>query len=683
MKIINTIGICSTALICSCNTPTTNTSFLNEQQKDFPNLINIKNAPSEQHEYDLYLFSDLGAWSGYALPENESSYNAGAFIGPMVMTGRGWLAQSLAEPDLSINGKKFDFARNIQTSEYLPGKLIQTYKNGNLKFVTELCFATSRSAVVRSTITNLTEAPLNISLKWKGGVFEKTAKLDAKDNQINIFYPFYKYGTKENDKPKTSPVDNVNISISFNTAENVVTNGKDSLFVNEKNNYTLEPGKQYQSSYIETLVLKDEDINKEKDCLSNISIDECFIKNETRWNGYITKLMDSDSPYMKENSYRNIAVKAMMTLNSNWRSSAGDILRGCSFPSYVGFIGGCWSWDAWQIASGNVLYNPEGAKSEMLALFDYQADNGMVPDFINYNKKRNNWRDSKPPVASWGAMNVYKATGDKKFLEEIFDKLYKFHNWWYNDRDHNKNGICEYGSTDGSLIAAAWESGMDNGVRFDDTEILNNGRDDAWSMNQESICLNSFLYIDKKLLAEMASILGKNDIAEKLNKDAEFIKEYVQKNMYDEETGFFYDVKIDSEEKVKVMGAEGWLPLWAGIATKEQAESVKQNMMNENHFNSHLPLGTLDISHPALRPTRGYWRGPVWFNQVYFGIIGLKNYGYEKEADYLTRKFMNNAQGLMTDGPIHENYNPLTGEALNAPNFGWSSALILKLLVNK
>lgn len=549
--------------------------------------------------------------------------------------------------------------------------------------MTELCFATSRSAVVRSTITNLTKAPLNISLKWKGGVFEKTAKLDAKDNQINIFYPFYKYGTKENDKPKTSPVDNVNISISFNTAENVVTNGKDSLFVNEKNNYTLEPGKQYQSSYIETLVLKDEDINKEKDCLSNISIDECFIKNETRWNGYITKLMDSDSPYMKENSYRNIAVKAMMTLNSNWRSSAGDILRGCSFPSYVGFIGGCWSWDAWQIASGNVLYNPEGAKSEMLALFDYQADNGMVPDFINYNKKRNNWRDSKPPVASWGAMNVYKATGDKKFLEEIFDKLYKFHNWWYNDRDHNKNGICEYGSTDGSLIAAAWESGMDNGVRFDNTEILNNGRDDAWSMNQESICLNSFLYIDKKVLAEMASILGKTDIAEKLNKDAEFIKEYVQKNMYDEETGFFYDVKIDSEEKVKVMGAEGWLPLWAGIATKEQAESVKQNMMNENHFNSHLPLGTLDISHPALRPTRGYWRGPVWFNQVYFGIIGLKNYGYEKEADYLTRKFMNNAQGLMTDGPIHENYNPLTGEALNAPNFGWSSALILKLLVNK
>ena len=49
----------------------------------------------------------------------------------------------------------------------------------------------------------------------------------------------------------------------------------------------------------------------------------------------------------------------------------------------------------------------------MLSLFDYQAENGMVPDFIGYNKVRNNWRASKPPIASWGAMNVYKVTGDK------------------------------------------------------------------------------------------------------------------------------------------------------------------------------------------------------------------------------------------------------------------------------
>ena len=329
------------------------------------------------------------------------------------------------------------------------------------------------------------------------------------------------------------------------------------------------------------------------------------------------------------------------------------------------------------------LSNYKAVVTKMLSLFDYQAENGMVPDFIGYNKVRNNWRDSKPPIASWGAMNVYKVTGDKAFLDEIFDKLYRFHQWWYAERDHDHNGICEYGSTDGTLIAAAWESGMDNGVRFDDTRMLKNEMEKAWSMDQENICLNSFLYVDKLTLSEMASILGKQELSEQLAKEAEVIKLYVQTKMYDSESGFFYDIRLNDRTPVKVMGAEGWLPLWAGIATPEQAESVKNIMMDEKHFNSYLPLGTLDVSHPALRPTFGYWRGPVWFNQVYFGITGLKRYGYVEEADLLTRKFMAHAQGLMTDGPIHENYNPLTGEVLNAPNFGWSSALILRLLLDQ
>ena len=39
-------------------------------------------------------------------------------------------------------------------------------------------------------------------------------------------------------------------------------------------------------------------------------------------------------------------------------------------------------------------------------------------------------------------------------------------------RDHNRNGMCEYGATDGTLEAAAWESGMDNAIRFDGAVML-------------------------------------------------------------------------------------------------------------------------------------------------------------------------------------------------------------------
>ena len=77
-------------------------------------------------------------------------------------------------------------------------------------------------------------------------------------------------------------------------------------------------------------------------------------------------------------------------------------------------------------------------------------------------------------------------------------------------QDHDGNGLCEYGSTDGSRIAAAWESGMDNAVRFDSAVIVKNGAF-SYSFNQESVDLNAYLYAEKKHLASLADILGKKE----------------------------------------------------------------------------------------------------------------------------------------------------------------------------
>lgn len=636
------------------------------QQSDFQNLINIKNVPAQTRDYRSNVFSDLGAWSGYALPEKEGNQLQGAFIGPVIMNGRGWIAASLANPTIRVNGELYNLTRNVQTAKYHPGKLLQAFNDEQLHFTTELCFETSRTAVVRAVVKNVSNEPITFSIQWNGGVFDKNATLKMPDGNSVSF-------TREIDAAQTV--------IRFLTADKVMPIHNDSLQVIEKTDFVLQPNATYQANYIQTLVLQGEDIQKELAAIQAIDVNACFQSNTERWNKNLALVLNGDSKYLADNKYRKVIVKAMMTLNSNWRTPAGDLLHAGSYPSYNGFIG-FWSWDSWKIASANALYNPEMAKDEMRTLFDYQAADGMIPDFISYNKARNNWRDTKPPIAAWGTMNVYKASPDEKFLEEMFDKLYKFHQWWYANRDHDHNGICEYGSTDGTLIAAAWESGMDNGVRFDDVIMLPNG-DNAWSMNQENICLNSFLYVEKNILAEMATILDKKELAEQLANEAAQIKKHIQTKMFDKATGFFYDTRISTGEFIKVMGAECWLPLWAGIATPEQAKQVMKKMMDPNKFNATLPLGTLAVDHPSLRPTRGYWRGPVWVDQVYFGIVGLRNYGFDKEADYLLEKFIENAQGLTTDGPIHENYNPLTGETLNCPNFGWSSAVIIKMLLNK
>lgn len=642
------------------------TEKLADSRNGYYNLINIKNAPKYERDRDCFVFSDLGSWIGYALPENEANENTGGFVGPYMMTGRGWIASALAQPSMTVNGERFDFARNIQTAKYYPGKLVQEFRNEQVYFVTELCYESAQTAVIRTSVRNISDKELDISLSYEGGLLGKNASLKAMDKGVLI----------------NTGVEDAQLAVRFLTANQVNVVGKDSLRVAEKVSLALASGAEYQGAYTETFAFDEASLQNELKAQSSMNVEQVFTKNEERWNGYLASIFKGESPYLKENKYRRVMVKAMITLVSNWRTPAGDILHDGCYPSYCGFFG-VWSWDSWKHASATALFNPELAKNEIRCLFDYQAENGMIPDYVSRFKERINWRDTKPPLAAWAVMNVYENTGDKAFVEEMFDKLYKYHQWWYTDRDHDKNGVCEYGSTDGSLIAAAWESGMDNGVRFDEAEMLKNEPENAWSMNQENICLNSFLYAEKGYLAKMAQMLGKNELADKLTQEAKALKEHIQTKMFDPETGFFYDTRIGTGEFIKVMGAECWLPLWAGIATPEQARQVLDKMLDPTKFNSTVPLGTLEISHLRFRPTRGYWRGPVWIDQVYFGVMGLRKYGFDKEADMFVRKYIANAQGLLTDGPIHENYNPLTGETLNCPNFGWSSAVTLRMLLNQ
>ena len=192
-------GMCSILWLGACTPVATQPEkSLFTTQEDFPNLLNVKNVPEQSVDGDLNLFSDLGAWSGYALPVNQSRAFAGAFIGPMTMHGRGWIAQTLAQPTLVVNGEKYDLVRNMQTAKYLPGKLIQHFKDAQLEFTTELCFATSRTAFVRSVITNLSDTPLNVSLTWSGGVFEENNIFSKGEKGDPVHFSFFRcrLGTK-------------------------------------------------------------------------------------------------------------------------------------------------------------------------------------------------------------------------------------------------------------------------------------------------------------------------------------------------------------------------------------------------------------------------------------------------------------------------------------------------------
>ncbi|GIM33317.1 trehalase family glycosidase [Paraclostridium bifermentans] len=89
----------------------------------------------------------------------------------------------------------------------------------------------------------------------------------------------------------------------------------------------------------------------------------------------------------------------------------------------------------------------------------------------------------------------------------------------------------------------------------------------GYSLNQESVDLNSFLYKEKILLAKKEFNCIKD--SEKYEEEANYVKEYINKNMYDIKTGYYYDLQIN-QDKYKLLvnrgkGTEGFIPLWANI----------------------------------------------------------------------------------------------------------------------
>lgn len=221
---------------------------------------------------------------------------------------------------------------------------------------------------------------------------------------------------------------------------------------------------------------------------------------------------------------------------------------------------------------------------------------------------------------------------------------------------------------------------MDNAVRFDTTQMLRN-HDQAWSMDQESVDLNSFLHLEKLRLADMARVIGNQSLARSLIDEASLLKQQVRAQMFDRDTGYFYDVGIEDSEPMRVMGSEGWAPLWAGIATRQQAQAVARVMRDERKFATRMPFPTLAADHPAFSPVTGYWRGPVWLDQAYFAVEALGRYGMRREADLMRRRLLDHAEGLLGDAPIFENYDPLTGAGVQTRNFSWSAAHYLLLLM--
>jgi putative isomerase len=780
---------------------------------DISNVIDRTGNPKQHKDYDKYQnqrfnpFFDLGAWHGFLLPEQDS--HLATFTGPMIIAEEYslFIAEKLEQLSITdLNSKKtLDFSKAQITRLSKPGELQQNFAFEYLTVALNLNFISDRTAIIETKIINHSDNNLSLLLTWQGELLSqwddnntvKTAlpnwqrrlTADSKGvtfrfsevrNTWNILTSDSAQYQINRSLPAITTIDQAQLNYQSHAKINVTIASSRSVFTTQSYFHNQREA-DAQQAFINKALLSPQDK---------------ILASKRRWQEYLTKGLTASE---RNQSQHKVAVKAIETLNGNWRSPAGKLLHSGVTPSVTArWFNGVWAWDSWKHAYAMAHFNADIAKDNIRAMFAYQVradddirpqDEGMIIDAIFYNKDSarggdgGNWneRNTKPPLASWAIWQIYKATGDVSFINEMFPKLQRYHQWWFRNRDHDQNGLVEYGAskhryhntTDGQISfkvryltrpsqqelnlsgcqaevnnwyncsgialyqkiiaradyddidigaqhGAGWESGMDNAARFGfisphqlatygndkyqgdivkarkDWQVMffenKNTNDEllGFSINQESVELNTYLAHEKSLLANMAELLKNTELAKKYRSEKKIMAKRINQCFFDKKSGFYYDRSLASTLTTnsegctgalltaRGRGPEGWSPLWAKIADKDKAEQVKNVMLNSEEFNTTVPLGTAALSNPAYGADI-YWRGRVWLDQVYFGLIALNNYGYQKEAEVLAAKLFHNAEGLSGKNSIRENYNPETGAVQGATNFSWSAAHLLML----
>lgn len=627
----------------------------------YVDVLDLHGSPKTATDRSFNIFFDVGAWHGYSLP--PVSDRETGFTGPFVHSlGDGqWVGARFAQLALKDVARQQPIALVPVDSHAAPGYLVRRFSAPNLSVRQTLFFADSWHALVRIELTSTHGQDIDLAVQ--GHVIAQP-KVDLVQDGDAVTQRFAHSDSQLSTRLHADGIEATRITLSG--ADYRLALGQP---------LHLKPNQAATVFVEQTLVY-----NAHTETPPSIDIATAWTQNRERWAGYLATLKSSHLQGLPDEVAQHVSLKAMLTLLGNWRAARGDLHHDGVIPSYSNpDFNGFWAWDSWKHAAALAHFAPALARDQIRAMFDYQGADGMVPDCIYLIKANDNWRDTKPPLAVWATLEIYRATGDKAFLVEMYDKLASYHRWWSTARDHDHNGLAEYGSTDGTRIAAAWESGMDNAVRFDGAVMLKNG-EGAWSLNQESVDLNAYLYKEKLDLAEMAGVLGKTQDQQAWLKEAEVLKVAIDGRMFDKTRGYFFDARIGRDDLVHVYGSEGWIPLWAGVATPEQASAVSRVMLDPDKFATFMPFPTLARDDPRFSPIKGYWRGPVWLDQAYFGVEALRRYGYNQQANDMARRLVLNAHGLTQDAPMYENYDPLTGRGYQSPNFSWSAASYLLLL---
>lgn len=405
-----------------------------------------------------------------------------------------------------------------------------------------------------------------------------------------------------------------------------------------------------------------------------------------------------------------------------------------------------WLWDSCFTAIGLRHLDVERAKTELLSLLRGQWSNGMLPNIIfrderKYRTDRNIYRSwlnpfapddvatsgiTQPPVLAEAVVQVGAKLDwpeRRQWYRQMYPALLAYHEWLYRERDPHSEGLI--------LLIHPWETGLDNTPPW--MHELHEHQLSGWVRAIEATKLDKIIGlfrrdtrsvpiderfstieaiglfdiqlrlrrkaydIDKILDHSMFTIEDAafnamfiranthlRDIARSLRETLpdELVKsmaktEKAYENLWDPYAGRYFSRDFVTHNLIKVPSVATLLPLYGGSISKERAAQLVALLENSQLFGSDYPVPSAPLNSSYFHP-KLYWQGPSWVNINWLIIDGLERYGYKDHAAALRETTLE----MVGKSGCYEYFDPLDGSAAGAPNFSWTAALAIDLLLS-
>jgi alpha,alpha-trehalase len=335
---------------------------------------------------------------------------------------------------------------------------------------------------------------------------------------------------------------------------------------------------------------------------------------------------------------------------------------------------------------------------------------------------------SQPPFLSEMLLEVYRSTNDKAWLQNALPALIETHRFWttpphltaetglsryfdfgtgpapevlssekdehgrnhydlikdyYREHDVDDYDLTQYLDRAHDQLKPLFykgdrsmrESGFDPSNRFGPFNID--------IIHYNPVCLNSLLYLMEQQTAEILQIVGRGSESKAWLDRSTQRAARINELTWDEKDGLYYDYNFERRRVRHYPFLTTFFPLWAGIASKEQAARVVSNLPK---FEQPGGLQT------STFVSGNQWDAPyAWAPLQMIAVEGMRRYGFNSDADRVTKEFLSLVQeAYQQDGIIVEKYDVVRratsvsgsirfGYRTNEPGFGWTNAVYTRL----